>query len=172
MFPEASALIREEQNSDLFHFSEMFADKVLYRGFSGQWFVAYSLLKARNSIAFSKSDEYILVLTRRLTKGKASKYLALRLIGKGLSIVYKYTVHIREYISSQATYDINLLNDADGILCDITAEKKDVNTSLRNELKNITKFSMLHGLDATWLRKSFVCKKSVKKRLDLVETFA
>jgi len=127
VFPEPSTLGLEDKNSGLFSIAEHFADNVIYRGYSRRWFIASTLIEARtavNGTKFSKFDAKILRLSFRLTKGKASKYAILRVIGKYLSIMYEYFFHIRENFIRQAPYDFSLLGDTDGILFDVTVEHK------------------------------------------------
>jgi len=171
LFPEPSTLGLEDKNSGLFNLSEQFSDNIIYRGYSGRWFIASTLIEARtamNATKFSKFDAEIFRLSARLTKGKASKYFILKIIGKYLSVIYKYIIRIKENFVRQSLYDFSLLSDADGILFDVTVEWKPIHTELRNELKNIQRFSMLHGLAATWVTNNFLqCKQSIAKRLDV-----
>ena len=170
VFPESSTLGLEDKNSGLFNLAEQFADNVIYRGYSRRWFIASTLIEARtavNGTKFSKFDAKILRLSFRLTKGKASKYAILRVIGKYLSIMYEYFFHIRENFIRQAPYDFSLLGDTDGILFDVTVEQKLVHTELRDELKNVQRFSMIHGLNIPWLNSYLNCEQSAVKRSDV-----
>jgi hypothetical protein len=97
-----------------------------------------------------------------------SKYVILRLAGKYILTVFKCIAHIKENFGNTKLYNVELFNNADGVLYDVTAQEKHVNNNLKNELENVRKFSMLHGLDAIWLHKSFLCKILVKKRPDVV----
>ena len=170
LFPEPSTLGLEDKNSGLFNLSEQFSDNIIYRGYSGRWFIASTLIEARtamNATKFSKFDAEIFRLSARLTKGKASKYFILKIIGKYLSVIYKYIIRIKENFVRQSLYDFSLLSDADGILFDVTVEWKPIHTELRNELKNIQRFSMLHGLSLGWLSGHLNCEQSVAKRSDV-----
>ena len=170
VFPEPSTLRLKDRNSGLFKLSEQFADDVIYRGFSCQWFISSTLIEAStamNKTKFSKLDAEISYLSLRLTKGKASKYYILRVIGKYLSIIHKYFFHIRENFIRQAPYDFSLLGDTDGILFDVTVEQKLVHTELRDELKNVQRFSMIHGLNIPWLSSYLNCEQSAVKRSDV-----
>ena len=167
VFPEPSTLRLKDRNSGLFKLSEQFADDVIYRGFSCQWFISSTLIEAStamNKTKFSKLDAEISYLSLRLTKGKASKYYILRVIGKYLSIIHKYFFQIRESFNQHALYDFSLLSGADGILYDATVEWKTVHSELKNELKNVQRFSMRHGLAITWVTSLFDCEQSVAKR--------
>lgn len=168
IFPEPSTLRLEERETSLFKISEKFADKVIYRGYSGRWFISPTLTVAKSSIRFSKIDQKIGFLARRLTRGKASKYLVLKIIGKYFLALSKYFLRIKENRSQQSLYDFRSLKGADGILLDITVENKLVNDNLRNDLKGIPRFSMVHGLAPYWLTARFICKQSVLKRSDVV----
>ena len=170
VFPEPSTLGLEDKNSGLFSIAEQFADNVIYRGYSRRWFIASTLIEARtavNGTKFSKFDAKILRLSIRLTKGKASKYAILRVIGKYLSIMYEYFFHIRENFIRHTLYDFSLLGDTDGILFDVTVEQKLVHTELRDELKNVQRFSMRHGLGISWVADHLKCEESVSKRSDV-----
>ena len=170
VFPESSTLGLEDKNSGLFNLAEQFADNVIYRGYSRRWFIASTLIEARTAInrtKFSKFDAEILRLSFRLTQGKASKYAILRVIGKYLSIMYEYFFHIRENFIRQTPYDFSLLGDTDGILFDVTVERKLIHTELRNELKNVQRFSMIHGLNIPWLTSYLNCEQSAVKRSDV-----
>jgi len=170
VFPEPSTLGLEDKNSGLFNLAEQFADDIIYRSYSRRWFIASTLIEARtaiNATKFSKFDAKILRLFSRLTKGRASKYFILRVIGKYLSIMYKYFFHIREGFTQQTLYDFKLLGDADGVLFDVTVEWKLVHTELRNELKNVQKFSMFHGLGLSWVTSLLNCEQSAVKRSDV-----
>ncbi|MBT5399480.1 hypothetical protein HOL24_02940, partial [bacterium] len=168
VFPEPSSLILEDKNSDLFKLAEQFADRVLYRSGSGRWFVKDTLIEARNSLKISEFEKKLLFFSYRLKKGKASRYPLAKVISKCILSAYTYALRIQEGFELEYLYDINLFNEIDGVLCDITAEGKFVNETLRGKLRNVTKFSMLHGLEAVWMNKNFLCKKTVKKRSDIV----
>jgi hypothetical protein len=170
VFPEPSTLGLEGKNSGLFNLVKEFSDDIVYRGYSRRWFIAPTLIEARtaiNATKFSKIDAKILRLFYRLTKGRASKYIILRVIGKTLSIMYKYFFHIREGFTQQTLYDFKLLGDVDGVLYDVTVEWKLVHTELINELKNVQKFSMRHGLGLSWVADHLKCEESVPKRSDV-----
>ena len=164
IFPEPSSLRLEEKNSDLFNLAEQFSDNTIYRGYSGRWFIAETLVDAKAGIKFSKFDEKIMRLSSRLTRGVVSKYFFLRLIGRYISIILKYIITTKENFSHYAFYDFSSSNNIDAILCDITVEEKHVNKELRNEFKNVQKFSVFHGLSATWVEPYFNCEKTVSKR--------
>ena len=55
IFPEPSSLRLEEKNSDLFNLAETFVDNIIFRGYSGRWFTASSLIEARNGISMGVS---------------------------------------------------------------------------------------------------------------------
>ena len=167
VFPEPSSLRLEERKTTLFKISEKFADRVIYKGYSGRWFVASSLTKASSCIKFSKADQKIERLSARLTRGRASRNFILKTIGKYLLLVFKHYVRIKENHAQLSLYNFSLLKNADGILCDITVENKLVNAGLKNDLKNIQKFSMVHGLAPYWVTSRFICKKSALKRSDV-----
>jgi hypothetical protein len=169
-FPEPSTLELEDKNSSLFNLTEQFAGNIIYRVYSRRWFIAPTLIEARTAINKAKPikfDEEILRLSSRLTNGKASKYAILRAIGKYLSIIHKYFFRIRENFIQQTLYDFSLLSDIDGILSDFAVEYKPVHTELRNELKNVQRFSIRHGLSPGWFGPSFNCEQSVIKRSDV-----
>jgi len=170
LLPEPSTLGLEDKYSGLINLSEKFVDNIIYRGYSDRWFVASTLIEARttiNATKFNKFDAEIFRLSFRLTDGKASKYAALRIIGKYLLIVYKYFIRTKENFVRNTLYDFSLLEDADGMLFDVTVEGKGVHPETGNELKNIQRFSMRHGLGATWLSRTLHCKQSVAKRLNV-----
>jgi len=167
VFPEPSSIKLESKGSYLFNIAENFTDRVVYRGYSGRWFVESTLIGAHNAIKFSKFDAKIATLSGRLKKGKMSKYFVLKLIGKYLFIISKHFIRIKENFGKQSRFDFGLLNNVDGVLCDITAENKFVNNNLRGDLKDIPKFSMLHGLAVTWVSEHFNCNDPVKKRPDV-----
>jgi len=167
VFPELSSLRLEDKNSDLFKISEEFLDEVIYKGYSGRWFVAPSLIKAHNAIKFNNFDEKMTLISRRLSKGKLSNIFFLKIVGNLLSVISKCNFLIKESFSNVALFDLNLFQNVDGVLCDIIFENKGVNRELRTELKDIQKFSMYHGLTATWVTSSFNCNKNVKQRSDV-----
>ncbi len=72
VFPESSSLRLEAKDSDLFNLAEQFSDRVIYRGYSGRWFVAHTLIEASSGIKFSNFDEKIAQLSNRLLYGRAS----------------------------------------------------------------------------------------------------
>ncbi len=168
IFPESSSLLLENKNSDLFNIAEQFSDKVVYRGYSGRWFVASTLIEARTEIKFSSLDRKIQIFSIRLLYGKGSKYFFLKVLGKYISIISKYFIRIKENFGNQVPYDFSLLNDVDGILYDIVKEGKSTNKELRNECKNILRFSMFHAMGAIWATPSFTCKKAIEKRSDVI----
>ena len=170
LFPEPSTLGLEDKNSDLFNLAEQFSDDIIYKGYSGRWFIAPTLIEARTAMSatkFSKFDAEILRLSARLTKGKASKYIILKIIGRYLLIIYKYFIRIKENLVRQSLYDFSLLSGADGMLLDVTVELKLVHTEPKNELKNIQRFSMLHGLATPGVSNSLKCEQSIDKRSDV-----
>jgi len=167
VFPESSSMRLESKNSDLFNLAEQFADDVIYRGYSNRWFIASTLIEARNAITFSKFDAKMMLLSVRLTSGKMSKYFVLKLIGKYILIISKYFIRTKENFGKQSQYDFGLLSSVNGILSDIVKEGKFVNKELRNELKNIQKFSMFHGMTALWVEPCLNCKQSITKRSDV-----
>ena len=167
VFPEPSSIRLESKNSDLFNLAEQFADDVIYRGYSNRWFIASTLIEARNAITFSKFDAKMMLLSVRLTSGKMSKYFVLKLIGKYILIISKYFIRTKENFGKQSQYDFGLLSSVNGILSDIVKEGKFVNKELRNELKNIQKFSMFHGMAALWVEPCLNCKQSITKRSDV-----
>ena len=167
VFPEPSSLRLEATDSDLFNLAEQFADRVIYRGYSGRWFVAHTLIEASSGIKFSNFDEKISQLSKRLLYGRASKFFILRIIGKYLKAILKYIAYLKEDFSSQSHYDISLIKNVDGVLCDFTVEKKVVNKELIHELNGIQKFSMMHGPCAHWVMNRMSCVKSVNNRSDI-----
>ena len=130
VFPEPSSLRLEAKDSGLFNLAEQFSDRVIYRGHSGRWFVAHTLIEASSGIKFSNFDEKISQLSKRLLYGRASKFFILRIIGKYLKAILKYIAYLKEDFSSQSHYDISLIKNVDGVLCDFTVEKKVVNKEL------------------------------------------
>jgi len=166
IFPEPSSLLLEDKDSDLFNLAEKFAENVIYRGYSGRWFVKNTLIDARSSIKFSRFDEKVSYLASRLTKGTASKYSFLKALGKYISALSAYYIRIKENRENCSLHSIDLLK-ADGILCDIIKENKYVNKELKNDLKSIPKFSMLHGNAASWAMNEFICEKFVINRSDV-----
>jgi hypothetical protein len=167
VFPEPSSLRLESENSDLFNISEQFVDKVIYRGYSGRWFVSDTLIDARTQIVFDHFDEKLMRLSNRLEKGKASKYFFLKIIGKYLSIISKYITGLKEDFSQQSLYNFSVNSNVDGILFDVTAEKKPVNRELNFFFKDTPKFSIRHGPDTTWVTAGFICEKAADIRRDL-----
>jgi len=168
VFPEPSTLRLEDKSSDLFKLAEKFSDRIIYRSYSRRWFIATTLAEAKLGIKFRKVDEKIFRLARRLSKGKLSNYIFFRFFGSLISSIVKYTLSLRENFSKCTLYDICLLRQVDGILCDITVEDKVANIELRKYFKNIKKFSMMHGLDPCWVQPDFNCKKSVNQRPDII----
>ena len=79
-----------------------------------------------------------------------------------------YIIRIKENFWNRSRYDFGLLRDVSGILCDIVKEGKFSNKELRNELKNIQKFSMFHGIAALWVEPCLNCKQPIAKRSDVV----
>jgi len=167
VFPEPSSLLLESKDSDLFNFAEQFSDEVIFRGYSGRFFIEPTLVKARTRIKFSKVYEKITQLSLRLTKGRASKYFVLKKLGEYISIVSRFVIYVEEYFESPNLYDMSLLDNVDGILCDITKEGKILNKELKYNLKHVHKYSMLHGLAATWVLDELTCKDPVPKRSDV-----
>jgi len=168
IFPEPSSLRLESKDSDLFNLASSFCDKVIYRGGSGRWFVADTIIEARTCNKYSKFDGIAANISSKLLKGRLSNYLFMRLIGKYILILANFFIYIKESFRKQDLYDFSLLTNADGVLCDITKEHKLVNLELRRELKSLPKFSMLHGLFASWVTSDFLCKKDEKKRKDVI----
>lgn len=168
VFPEQSSLQLENKDSSLFGLAEEFADKIIYRGYSGRFFLAPTLVSAQLKNKLSNFDTQIVYFANRLVNGSMSKYLILRLAGKYLLEVFQYITYVKEFIKNHKLCDASLLKNVDGILFDITKENKSVNYELKNELKDIPKFSMLHGLAASWLMNNFVCEHTVRKRSDVV----
>ena len=168
VFPESSSLRLEEKNSDLFNFAEIFADKVIYRGYSRRWFVSPTLVKARDGVDLNSYQKTMLSFSVRLSKGKVSKYFILKVIGKYILLLFKYVAYLKENDKSQSLYDISLLKCSKGIMCDIKVENKIANKELRTVLKNIPKFSMWHGYGGHWVVDDMLCKNSVRKRSDVV----
>jgi len=167
VFPEPSSLRLEAKDSGLFNLAEQFSDRVIYRGYSGRWFVAHTLIEASSGIKFSNFDEKIAQLSNRLLYGRASKFFILKIIGKYLKAILKYIAYLKEDFSSQSHYDISLIKNVDGVLCDFTVEKKVVNKELIHELSGIQKFSMFHGMGALWVTTRFSCEQPVIKRSDV-----
>ena len=60
-------------------------------------------------------------------------------------------------------WEYMFLLDIDGHI-----ENKTVNKELRNELQDVHKFSIFHGLNALWVASAFNCEQFVKKRSDVV----
>jgi len=168
VFPEPSSIRLEEKNSTLFNLSEQFADKVIYKGYSGRWFMAHTLSEARIGIKFSNFDEKISFFAAKLMKGRASKYFLLKIIGKSISVISRYIFYIKENFSNIDLFNVGLFKKIDGVLCDIVVENKTVNKELRNELQDVHKFSIFHGLNALWVASAFNCEQFVKKRSDVV----
>ena len=166
VFPEPSSLLLESKNSDLFHLSELFADNVIFRGFSGRLYKEPTLLKAKSKIKFNKLYEKMQQLSIRLTKGKASKFFILKKIGECFTILSKVVIYIEESFSSMTLYDLNLFNNVDGVLCDIQKQGKATNKELRDNLKHVHKHSMCHGLGALWVLDRFKCKEPITMRSD------
>jgi hypothetical protein len=152
----------------LFGLAELFLDRVIYKGRSGRWFVASTLAEAQEGVIFSKIYEKITILSLKLLKGRLSKNPVLKMAGVYLQILLKFIAHIKESLSSQILYDVNLFKNTDGILCDITVEGKSTNKILRGDLKHFPKFSMLHGLGPAWVLPNFNCIKSVDKKPNVV----
>ena len=168
VFPEPSSLLLEDKDSDLFNLAEQFVDRVIYRGYSGRWFIAATLVEAKDEIKPSSFYEKMSIIVSRLITGKASRYFILKVIGKGLSIVSRYFIYSKENRGQQFLYDIRTLkDDINGIFCDITVENKFVNDNLRKDFIGIHKFSMVHGLGAMWVEPGFNCKYPVTERSDV-----
>jgi len=167
VFPEPSSLRLEDKDSDLFNFSEQFANKVIYRGYSGRWFISDTLIEASAGIKFSGVDRKISNISAVFLKGRLSKYFFLNWIGKIISGVFRKIIYIKENLSHSTLYDTSLFENASGILCDITAEGKLVNKELTDECSNILKFSMLHGLAPHWVTHRLISKDSVTRRNDV-----
>ncbi len=167
VFPEQSSLRLENKNSDLFNISEQFVDDVIYKGYSGRWFIAPTLIKARSGIKFNKFDEKVAKISRRLYKGRMSNIFLLKIIGKTISAISRYIFYIKESFGDTNLFDVGLLKNIEGVLCDIVVENKAANKELRNELQDTHKFSMHHGLATTWVLDDFNCKDPVPKRSDV-----
>jgi hypothetical protein len=168
VFPDPSSLRLEDKSSDLFNLAEKFADNVIYKSYSGQWFVADTLIEASAGIKFSYFDESILQISNRLIKGKISKYSVIKLIGSYIFKISKYIIYVKERIDRcNYLYNPGFFENVDGILFDVTRESKFSNEDLRNDLKNIQKFSMFHGLASIWVIPAFKCNQSVEKRSDV-----
>ena len=162
IFPEPSALITEDNKSDLFNIAERYVDNVVYRGYSGELYTASTLIEARNGIKFSPLDEKIYSLAVRLYKGKASKFILLKYIGKFLLVLSKYIAYIKEKSSFLNPFNFEALKFFNGVLCDITVVNKKSNNAIMEKINFVPKFSMLHGLNAPWVEAEFNCKQSVK----------
>jgi len=167
VFPEPSSLRFSDKKSDSFNLAAHYSDNIIYRGYSGRWFIASTLVEARNSIKFSKFDKQIAHFSRRLTKGNISNFFLLKKLGKLTSKLSKRFIYVKEDFGRLNSFDFGLLDKVDGILCDITMEDKPINKDLKNKLKNIYKFSMSHGLAPTWAMDNFMCKKPVATRSDV-----
>ena len=167
VFPEPSSLRLEDKQSDLFNLAEILSDDVIYRSYSGFWFKARTLGEAHKNNKYSVFDEKIKIASRMLVKGRLSKYFFVKVIGKLILSISKYFIYTKEKFRLLNLYDVNLFNNADGILYDIVMEHKKVNKELRVSLKNIPKFSMFHGLAASWVMDQFICDKFVTKRSDV-----
>ena len=111
VFPEPSSIRLENKNSGLYNLAEVFSDKIVFRGYSGRWFIADTLNEAQTSIKFNQVDEIILRFSARLKSGKLSKYYILREFGKYLIVVYRYVFYIKENFGSLNLYDFNLLKN-------------------------------------------------------------
>jgi hypothetical protein len=166
VFPEPSSLRLESKESGLFKLSELFLDRVLYRGQSGRWFIASTLVEAKNGINLSKMDEVILTTAGRLYKGKLSRYFVAKTIGKYLKMLSILIARMKENFAHQSLYDVSLFGDADGVLFDVIAENKSSNIELKNKLQSVPKFSIFHGLVATWVRilPIFSCERRSEKK--------
>ncbi len=163
-FPEPSSLRLEESNSDLFQLTEKFSDGVIYRGYSGRLFYAKLLMEAKNNVYINNIDEKILNLSSRLINGRASKLFILKSIGKCIRYIFKIYIKIKEDIKGCDLYNESLLSEMDGILCDITVENKPVNVEIKKQRECIPRFSMLHGLGASWVEKSMCCSNKARIR--------
>ena len=168
IFPDPSALRLEDKKSNLFSLTKHFSDRIIYKGYSGRWFVAPTLDLAHAENKLCGFDERILRLSRRLTKGKASRFFFLRMIGRFTSIVSKYILYLKENFRHQCLYNFDLLRNVDGILCDITVESKLANIELRSNFKYVQKFSMFHAMGALWVAPQFICEQPIEKRLDTI----
>jgi len=152
VFPEPSSLILESEKSHLFELADKFADAIAYRGMSGRWYGASSLVDAKSRISYPILVNTLVTVSRRFIGGKISKYPPFRLFGKVIrSMARLLSLAYERLIGLQNIKKGYFSNDFDGIFCDITVEHKAVNYELRNQLKKVTKFSMYHGLAATWL---------------------
>jgi hypothetical protein len=167
-FPEPSSLKLIDKKSDLFKLADMFADEIIYKGYSGRWFSADKLIEVNPNMKYGKINEKVSLFAVRLFKGNASKYFLLKRIGEYIWSITRYVIRIKEDLGSSKLYNLDLLKNADGVMCDITTEKKFANDVLRGVLKNTLKFSMFHGLGATWYMKSFSCTEQANKRLDVI----
>jgi hypothetical protein len=167
VFPEPSSLHLESKNSDLIHLSELFVDNVIFRGFSGHLYVEPTLLEAQSKIKFNKLYEKTQQISIRLTKGRASKFFILKKIGECFSILLRILIFIEERFSSLVLYDTSLFDSVEAVMYDVVKEGKAANKELRDELKNVHKHSMLHGLMVPWVLDEFKCKDNIQTRSDV-----
>ena len=161
VFPEPSSLHLEDKDSDLFRLSEQFSDSIIYKGYSERWFIVNTLIEAKAGICFNSFDEKISHLAVRLLRGKMSRFFFLKALGRYILTIVKYFIRFKEFLTGNSLYDFKLSDDVAGILCDIIKEHKSANKELRSKFKDIHKFSMLHGIAASWLMDEFICEKPV-----------
>lgn len=167
VFPEPSSIRLEDENSDLFNLAEQFSDRIIFKGYSGRWFISKTLGEAKVNTRLSKIDKKIMRFSSRLKYGKLSKFHFLKTLGEYIYSMHKYIFFIKDFFNFPCLYNFASLKNTDGILCDITVEGKQANKELKHNLKNIKKFSMLHGMAATWVESHMSCDKSVRKRSDV-----
>jgi len=162
VFPEPSSLKLEDKNSNLFKISEKFLYIVIFKGHSGRWYKAKTLIEAQKGIKYSKTDDKLFSFAVRLFKGSASKVATIKFFGKLLLNISKFVAYIKESFGSLEQYKVSLLKDFDGVLFDVTVSRKKSNKDIMEATKYIPKFSMLHGLNAAWVEPEFNCEKSIK----------
>ena len=167
IFSEPSSIKLESKNSDLFKLANKFADRIIYKGYSGRWFSASTLYEAHSGIKYSNTDKKIAEFLQRLVKGRASNYFLLKVIGIFLLKVFKATISMKEDFSQQIVFNFKNLSSVSGVLCDITKEGKRANKVLRSELKMVHKFSILHGIMPSWVLPHFNCERATPKRTDV-----
>jgi hypothetical protein len=168
LFPEPSALRLENRNSDLFKLAEKFTtNKVIYKGYSGRFFVASTLAEASIGVKHSKIDAKILTFSYRLIKGRLSRYFILKVVGEYLLVVSKYIAYVKENIGNNKLFDFNLLNNVDAILQNVVTVHKITDKKLRSKIKEVPRFSMLGNLSLSWVRADINCRQPATKSSDV-----
>ncbi len=167
VFPEMSSLALVDDQDQLFKISEKLVDGVLFRVYSGEWVATKNLYSAYKISQISNFDKFYLKFTNRLKNGRISVIPGFPYLGKAMYLAFKFKEILKNKVSHGPyilSNRIDFFGKAFAILYDATVEKKPVNHDFLTLFKTVKKFSMFHGIGATWNDCDFPCNKgSIEK---------